>query len=189
MSLFVTTSSSPLFSSRCAGGSAAKLPTRATFFLKTSVCSLFLLLGACAAEGESTEHTRGGLDKADLIGSCSPNSCGDQAENGSCWCDSQCEGFGDCCSNASIVCELDACSACLADGGTWQPEAEACTADCDIQDISCFVDRCPDVPTEDCDSCLASGGTWQPEAESCTADCDIQDISCFVDSCPAVPSM
>ena len=85
----------------------------------------------------------------------------------------------------SEIATPDLCAACLARGGTWQPEADACTGSCDIQDISCFRDHCPaPAPADPCAACLARGGTWQPEADACTGSCDIQDISCFRDHCP-----
>ena len=49
-----------------------------------------------------------------------------------------------------------ACEACLASGGTWQPEAEACTEACEIQDISCYSQACPEAcsPTN-CGDCFS----------------------------------
>jgi len=43
------------------------------------------------------------------------------------------------------LCEVQRspCTTCLAGGGTWQPEAEECTVDCDIPDISCVTASCP----------------------------------------------
>jgi hypothetical protein len=35
------------------------------------------------------------------------------------------------------------CEQCLEEGGTWQPEANTCTTDCDIMDISCYTESCP----------------------------------------------
>ena len=64
------------------------------------------------------------------------------------------------------------CEACLADGGTWQPEAETCSEDCEIQDISCYTDSCPgECSSDTCecfsqDTCEAAGCTWNVEAEA-----------------------
>jgi hypothetical protein len=64
------------------------------------------------------------------------------------------------------------CEDCLEQGGTWQPEAEQCTADCDLMDISCFRDTCPGECSEDCGSCFnqteceAASCTWRVEAET-----------------------
>ncbi len=65
------------------------------------------------------------------------------------------------------------CEACLASGGTWQPEASECTADCDLMDISCFRDECPgDCAVDSCGDCFsdtecaAIGCEWVVVAES-----------------------
>ncbi len=64
------------------------------------------------------------------------------------------------------------CEACLESGGTWQPEASACTENCAIQDISCFIRECPGACTEDCgdcfsqDECESAGCAWHQEAEA-----------------------
>jgi hypothetical protein len=43
------------------------------------------------------------------------------------------------------LCEVQwsPCVTCLAGGGTWQSEADECTVDCDIPDISCLTAWCP----------------------------------------------
>ena len=66
----------------------------------------------------------------------------------------------------------DPCEACLAGGGTWQPEVSECTTNCDIADISCFTDSCPGTCQDDCAFCFgqgeceAAGCTWQQAAEA-----------------------
>lgn len=62
---------------------------------------------------------------------------------------------------------LSPCEACLASGGTWQPEANACTMNCDIQDISCYTTTCPEpCSAASCGTCFgqedceAAGCTW-----------------------------
>lgn len=67
----------------------------------------------------------------------------------------------------------DACAQCLADGGTWQPSADACTDNCAIQDISCYRDACPaPCSASSCGSCFAqdacsqAGCQWVTEAEA-----------------------
>ena len=59
------------------------------------------------------------------------------------------------------------CEACLASGKTWQPEADACTDSCAIQDISCYTESCPaPCGPDSCGSCLSqaecdgAGCTW-----------------------------
>ena len=68
--------------------------------------------------------------------------------------------------------ELSDCERCLESGGTWQPEANACTVNCDIQDISCFVDECPEpCGADNCDGCFGqrdcedAGCTWRQMQE------------------------
>ena len=52
----------------------------------------------------------------------------------------------------------DPCEACLAEGKTWQPEADACTDDCAIQDISCYADACPaPCSAQSCGTCHSEG--------------------------------
>lgn len=66
----------------------------------------------------------------------------------------------------------DPCEACLAGGGTWQPEAEECTTNCDIMDISCYTDACPGPCGERCgycfteEECRAVGCQWAVDAEA-----------------------
>lgn len=57
---------------------------------------------------DSTQTERQAIGKADLAGSCKADDCGGQAASGNCWCDSDCEGFGDCCENVAFVCEAPA---------------------------------------------------------------------------------
>ena len=75
---------------------------------------LLPLLGACATESSDdagTDVERGGLGKADLVGSCehpNPNKdlCGGRGI-GNCWCDDACVDFGDCCSDVESVCGIE----------------------------------------------------------------------------------
>ncbi|MEM6990539.1 MAG: protein-arginine deiminase family protein [Myxococcota bacterium] len=50
---------------------------------------------------------RGTAGKAEAPGSCQPADCGGRASIGSCWCDAECTGFGDCCSDKAAVCDGD----------------------------------------------------------------------------------
>ena len=66
--------------------------------------------------------------------------------------------------------EEDPCEACLASGGTWQPEANACTQNCAIMDISCYTSSCPEpCSAASCGTCIgqeaceAAGCTWNME--------------------------
>lgn len=64
------------------------------------------------------------------------------------------------------------CQECLDAGGTWQPEDDACTEDCALQDISCWEDECPgECATDACDNCFdqteceAASCEWVTEGE------------------------
>ncbi|MGB0588386.1 MAG: hypothetical protein ACPGU1_01780 [Myxococcota bacterium] len=66
--------------------------------------------------------------------------------------------------------EPDPCEACIASGGTWQPEADACTENCAIMDISCYTSSCPaPCSLESCGTCIGQeecegmGCTWNAE--------------------------
>lgn len=80
-------------------------------FIYVWLFSITLGLAGCSAiEGQDSlvevESERGAIGKADAPGSCTLNSCGGQSPDG-CWCDEQCDGFGDCCSDKQDVCEAD----------------------------------------------------------------------------------
>lgn len=67
------------------------------------------------------------------------------------------------------------CDDCLASGGTWQPEAQQCTTDCDLMDISCFADECPgECEADACGNCFS-----QPECEAATCTWTTIDESMF----------
>jgi hypothetical protein len=74
----------------------------------------------------------------------------------------------------------DPCEDCLASGGTWQPEANACTTNCAIQDISCYTDSCPECSMDSCGSfvtaseCEAADCSWGPGGDmpcKCPEEC------------------
>ncbi len=80
-----------------------------------------------------------------------------------------------------MACAPATCEDCLASGGTWQPEADACTSDCDLQDISCFRDDCPEPCGSgncggcfDATACNDAGCTWNQQGEAmwCTDSAD-----------------
>ncbi len=61
----------------------------------------------CSEQASSTRRSRAG--KADgLSGSCAA-SCDDQSQNGDCYCDEQCDSFGDCCDDYQAICKSKAC--------------------------------------------------------------------------------
>lgn len=67
---------------------------------------------------------------------------------------------------------IDACEACLAAGGTWQPEIDECTQGCAVMDISCYTDTCPGECEDDCgfcfspDACATAGCQWYQAGEA-----------------------
>jgi hypothetical protein len=75
---------------------------------------LLPLFAACSTTtdgGTPSVDDRGGLGKADLVGSCehkhkNKDFCGGKG-TGNCWCDEACLDFGDCCSNADEVCGIE----------------------------------------------------------------------------------
>ena len=109
-------------------------PTRSPPMCKSILLSLFLLSGACALESGDVASERGPSadGKADQPGSCGDaeaSFCGGQSADG-CWCDDQCVGFGDCCSDVVSVCEEDEPEPVACDGApryratmvmTWDP--------------------------------------------------------------------
>lgn len=77
--------------------------------LATVCLAAALAFVGCSDAGDygvdDPEEIRGGIGKADLYGSCSTaDSCGEQAADGNCWCDSACLGHGDCCADKADVC-------------------------------------------------------------------------------------
>ena len=69
-----------------------------------------LALAACSVEttgrdGGAGDPERGSLGKADIVGACEPDQCGGPAAYGTCWCDDECESYGDCCSNKVEICD------------------------------------------------------------------------------------
>jgi hypothetical protein len=85
-----------------------------TMRIRTLLLGLTLpLLGACGANSidtmDSSDGERGGLGKADLVGSCEAGPvdfCGGKG-TGTCFCDDACVDFGDCCSDADTVCGIE----------------------------------------------------------------------------------
>jgi len=49
--------------------------------------------------------------------------------------------------------EEGSCEECLKAGRTWQPEAQACTDNCDINDANCFKRTCPISDCQDYSDC------------------------------------
>ncbi len=71
-----------------------------------------LAMTGCNAATEddgATNVRRGGIGKADLVGSCVDTSCDGASPEGNCWCDDACETYGDCCDDYTAACELVQC--------------------------------------------------------------------------------
>jgi eight-cysteine-cluster-containing protein len=95
------------------------------FTMRTSslLTLLLPLVAACAVESSdgssaTSDADRGGLGKADLVGSCQHpvhDLCGGRG-TGNCWCDDLCVDYGDCCSDAELVCDVE----------LPEPEGDAC---------------------------------------------------------------
>ncbi len=133
--------------------------------------ALFLTLGlsflmACDTapsdgQGEPTaqDDDRGGLGKADLVGSCElPNGndlCGGHGV-GNCWCDELCVEYGDCCSDADTVCGLE------------QPEPEGEPCGGFLGDTCDDDEYCAYEAGQYCGAADASS-TCEPRPEICPA--------------------
>ncbi len=110
-----------------------------------------LLVGACspALSSESGDPERGPLGKADAIGSCE-GACDGPALVGNCWCDDECDAYGDCCSDKVEICEASVPSFQSFEtfrGGFCPPQADCSASIKLLADGSLFVDRMgePDV--------------------------------------------
>lgn len=141
-----------------------------------------LVLGSACTDA-TVALDRAPLGKADSIGSCitasGSDSCGGQSD-GNCFCDDNCEFYGDCCSDKPTICPstFDSC-ADLACG-------DSCSV-CDPNDPTCFetavlkecqsdgscsagVAQCPATNFDDCSDKLCG--------DLCTI-CDPTDPNCF----------
>lgn len=133
-----------------------------------SLFAISPLLGACDEPADSAaEQTseRAPLGKADAIGSClgpAGTLCGGPSE-GNCWCDDQCESYGDCCADKPQVC--DAPALCLSDVACADGEGcdqSFCFSNCapgQICPAVCWGQCLPVEPVEPVASCVdACGG-------------------------------
>lgn len=71
-----------------------------------SFCFCLLWFGILVLQGCDLSSNQGGRIKpvpVDPFGSCA-DSCGDQASDGSCWCDDECTAKGDCCRDMRAIC-------------------------------------------------------------------------------------
>lgn len=142
-----------------------------------------LALSACATDSSPAEQARGAIGKADLIGSCSPLTCGGPAiweSEESCFCDDQCAELGDCCANKEEVCpsEEEVCdlsitriypgSGQIPASGGFCDAVETCAADeAQAQAIEAVGWTCQDLPVAPCayQRCVGPIGGFLDEAE------------------------
>jgi len=130
--------------------------------------SLFFILVACDTnpggdEGSVVEPERGPLGKADAIGSCAASDggdyCGGPSLEGNCWCDDQCDEYGDCCSDEPAVCDPE-------------PEIDFCLHDEQCGSGYCDYEEACLQP--DCDALVEAFFAETAEIRSCdeATDCD-----------------
>lgn len=125
------------------------------FLSLVGALSLGLVLSACGGiEGteRGTFQMPEGVGKADSLFSCKDN-CGGQAPGG-CWCDSECENYGDCCPDKKAKCDSGS-NKCTSD------------QDCDASEYCAYKPGQCLLPTF---NILQGTCTWKPEA--CTMQYD-----------------
>ncbi len=83
------------------------LPRESVMFSKGSILMFSILVAACGTDSSSDSSERGAIGKADLYGTCTTaeggTHCGGKSF-GNCYCDDECDSFGDCCSDLDSVC-------------------------------------------------------------------------------------
>ncbi len=163
--------------------------------LRSIVISSVLALVATGCDDSSNDASddgadRGPIGKTDTHGSCAPDEgeevCGGPAPAGNCWCDAECDRFGDCCLDAFDECGVGepgpAVSQCLSDaqcdagqacsGGVCVPtDAPSCD---DGSSLNPLCDQKP--PCADGQVAAVIGGCFEcVDAQTCEpppADCD-----------------
>ncbi len=156
------------------------------------LASLLLPLVACdtavpgpdSGSNDVVEVERTPLGKADAIGSCTTpeggDVCGGPTEVGNCWCDDECESYGDCCGDKAEVCDDD------------EPAIEYC-----LQDDQCDSGYCDETEClSNCpDGLICPAVCWgqcaEPELEpgTClaTSDCGEGEFCAFESDCGEGP--
>lgn len=140
-----------------------------------------LLLGfGCSVQPVDTasgggDADRGPLGKADKIGSCEAPDGGDHcggASYGNCYCDDQCEAFGDCCSDKPAVCDGsgdDGDDSGGSDGGADDPLQ--CLIECSVncgQAFGCGCEELCGIEPEPPEFCVSDDDCG--EGDSCNTD-------------------
>jgi hypothetical protein len=151
---------------------------RFAFLVLTSISAACAVDAGGEAEDSSGDPERGSVGKADgLQGSCMGDdgidACGGPAAVGNCWCDDQCEQFGDCCADMVDVCEggvcdIDPTTVLCAPDTLWDQEACACVPIVP-EPLLCQSDEsCGDGEVCDHTECLSPEC---PEGFACPAVC------------------
>lgn len=124
--------------------------------------------GTCD-QGEDAETCP--LDCSGAEGSCA-GYCGSNPPDGSCYCDSGCADYGDCCSDFASVCNSCGDGACLG-----SETCTSCEQDCGACPV-CGNGTCDDG--EDCTSCEGDCGACA--AQTCVGFCGGQsEAGCYCD--------
>jgi len=154
--------------------------------IATTLGLMFSLLFACDDDGGGgNADDRQPVGKADLVGSCTPDDCGDMPANGNCWCDASCLDFDDCCSNVYAVCADDLPAPDCDDGS-------APSQLCDIKPVcedgqvaarqnGCFV--CVDALTCEPASVSCDDGSTLNQLCDVPPVCDGDTVKALIDSC------
>ena len=106
--------------------------------------------------------------------------CGGPSEDRSCWCDTFCEGIGDCCDNYAFVC-VEECP---------DPNGDSCVDHCGglSEDGSCHCDDACESRGDCCDDYLSACSVpppgCEPGPDSCVGHCGgpSEDSSCWCDA-------
>lgn len=123
--------------------------SRTAYAVRAASVLGFLFLTACTIDvggDDVVTAGRGASPEALEFGTC-VDSCGDASPDG-CWCDDQCESFGDCCADYEDVClavQPPVCAfAILCAPDTWPTDTDGDGCEDTCETVSCFDDsQCP----------------------------------------------
>lgn len=155
-------------------------------YYSTLILSLFLVSACDTASGPGADQSddRGPIGKADVFGSCD-DACGEMAKDGNCWCDFECASIGDCCEDATDVCEEDGAEVCGGIGNLGCPDGQTClddpNDDCNLGEGADCSGLC--VPDEEPTYvCGGIGGLACPDGLTCiddpSDDCNADGADC-----------
>jgi hypothetical protein len=158
-----------------------------------SVVGLFVFAGCTIDLGEEavTAAGRGATPEALDFGTCT-DSCGGPSADG-CWCDDQCEAFGDCCSDYEDVCvaiPMPCPFEILCAPDTWPTDTDndGCQDSCET--ISCFDDSmCPGgghCTADDLSQCCPPNALCDLSMPPCDGTCTWEPVEPPPHPCAAV---